>query len=331
MAAHKRTLYDILGVASDSSAIDIWNAYEERKAELQDMMPQDPSAMALAHQAHEVLTNPKRRAAYDASLAPRVEPAPEPESAAAPVVVIESDEDEPSRKLPWATIAIATGVIIAGLVYGLRNRPAKAPPPEPVVVETPAPAVAVAAAPLTSTQILAAAMPSIASLQSFEMSGRAVPLGLALVVDRGLLVTTCHGIPAGVQLVANLEGQAHSASLAVTDEMLDVCKLEAPTVRARPLALATETPKVGDRIYALGANAAAHFALTEGSVRHIHKLPAGNVIEISIPIAPAASGGAVFDTHGKLVGIASTPQTYAAGAHIALPAAWINEARSRGK
>ena len=53
------------------------------------------------------------------------------------MVVIESDEDEPPRKLPWATIAISTGIVIAGLVYGLRNRPAKAPPPEPVVAEAP--------------------------------------------------------------------------------------------------------------------------------------------------------------------------------------------------
>src|ERR1700682_5184033 len=99
MAAYKRTLYDILGVAPDASAIDVWNAYEERKEELQNAVPQDSSAMALAHQAHEVLTNPKRRAAYDASLAPPAQPLPEPEPSQ-PAPVIETEEDEPERKLP---------------------------------------------------------------------------------------------------------------------------------------------------------------------------------------------------------------------------------------
>jgi S1-C subfamily serine protease len=333
MAAHKRTLYDILGVAPDASAIDIWNAYEERKAQLQDMVPQDPSAMALAHQAHEVLTNPKRRAAYDASLAPPPETAPEPESSQRPVPVIETEEDEPAGKLPWAAIAIATGVVIAGLVFGLRIRPAKAPAPEPepAVVEAPKPVTPPPPAARTSQQILADALPSIARLQSFEMSGRAVPIGLALTIEPGVMITTCHGIPAGVQLVASVGGKTHSASLALTDEVLDLCRLNVPGFDGKPLAIAAEEPKVADKVYALGANATGDFALTEGVVKHLMKTPSGNVIEISIPIAPTASGGALFDTQGKLVGIGTTPHSYATGANIALPASWIAQARSRGK
>jgi S1-C subfamily serine protease len=330
MAAHKRTLYNILGVAPDASAIDIWNAYEERKAELQNTVPQDASAMALAHQAHEVLTNPKRRAAYDASLAPPPPPPPQVESTESVAPQVEVEEDEPPHKLPWAAIAIATGVVIAGLVFGLRNRKAPPPAPEPAVAEAPKPAAPAPAAPLTSAQILAAALPSVARLQSFEMSGRAVPIGLALIVEPGVMVTTCHGIPAGSQLVASVGGQTQSAALAVTDEVLDLCKLNVPGLDARPLAMGEE-PKVSDKIYALGANAGGEFALTEGIVKHLMKTPAGTVIEISVPIAPSASGGAVFDTHGKLVGIATTPHSYAAGAHIALPAGWIAQARSRGK
>jgi len=332
MAAHKRTLYDILGVAPDASAIDIWNAYEERKAELQSMMPQDPSALSLAHQAHEVLTNPARRTAYDATLAPPPEPSAAAETEA-PAPVIEIEEEEP-RKLPWLAIAIAAGIVMAGLVFGLRNRPAKAPAPEPAVAEAPAPVAPPPPPPpavRTSQQILADVLPSIARLQSFEMSGRAVPVGLALTVEPGVMVTTCHGIPAGVQLVATVGGRTHSASLAVTDEMLDLCRLNVPGFDAKPLAISTDEPKIADKIYALGANAGGDIALTEGIVKHLLKTPSGNVIEISVPIAPTASGGPVFDTHGRLIGIATTPHGYAAGANIALPASWIAQARSRGK
>jgi S1-C subfamily serine protease len=332
MAVHKRTLYDILGVAPDASAIDIWNAYEERKAELQDRVPQDASALALAHQAHEVLTNPKRRAAYDASLAP----APQPDPALEPATVapvIEVEDEEPPHGLPWAAIAIASGVVVAGLIFGLRNRSPKPPAPEaiPVEAEAPKPAAPPPAAVRNSAQILADALPSIARLQSFEMSGRAVPIGLALAVEPGVLMTTCHGIPAGVQLVASLGAQTHSASLALTDEVLDLCRLNVPGLGAKPLAIAAEDPKIAEKVYALGANAAGDFALTEGVVKHLLKTPSGNVIEISVPIGPAASGGAVFDAHGRLVGIATTPHAYGAGMNAVLPASWFAQMRSRGK
>jgi serine protease Do len=119
--------------------------------------------------------------------------------------------------------------------------------------------------------------------------------------------------------------------LAVTDEVLDLCRLNVPGFEGKPLAISTDEPKVSDKVYALGANAGGDFALTEGIVKHLLKTPAGNVIEISVPIAPAASGGAVFDIHGKLIGIATTPHAHAAGANIALPVSWIAQARSRGK
>lgn len=332
MAAYKRTLYDILGVAPDASGIDIWNAYEERKAELQNTVPQDPSAMSLAHQAQEVLTNPARRAAYDASLAPPSAPPPVDEvSASAPVIEIE--EEEPRGKLPWLAIAIASGVVIAGLLFGLRRTP-KAPAPPPAVVEAPKPAEPTpppAAVERTPAQILASALPSVAHLQRFEMSGRAAPVGVALTVEPGVMVTTCHGIPGGAQLVASVGGRTHSASLAVTDEVLDLCRLNVPGFDARPLTVSSEDPKIADKIYAMGANANGEFALTEGIVKHLMKTPSGNVIEISVPIAPTGSGGAVFDTQGRLIGIATTPHGYAAGANIALPASWIAQARSRDK
>ena len=68
MAAQKKSLYEILGVSPDANSIDLGLAYERRKGELQRAVPQDPSAMALLHQAREILANPARRAAYDASL-----------------------------------------------------------------------------------------------------------------------------------------------------------------------------------------------------------------------------------------------------------------------
>jgi hypothetical protein len=331
MAGTKKTLYEILGVPRDASPVDIAAAYPQRKSELEQAVPQDPGAQALLHQAHEVLADPQRRAGYDASLARASEKAVAAEAASAADLGVAPGDETVGTRLPWAAIAVAAVVVLGALVFGLRTRSPQAPlKPEPVA-EAPKPVVAPPPIRRTSAQILADALPAVARLQSFEMSGRGAPVGLALAVEPGAMITTCHGLPAGSQLVATVGAQTHSAALAVTDEVLDLCRLNVAGFGGAPLALATEEPRIGDTLYALGANAAGEFALTEGTVRHLHKQPQGNVIEISVPIAPTASGGAVFDTYGKVVGIATTPHPYGNTVNAVLPATWIPTLRSRGK
>jgi curved DNA-binding protein CbpA len=67
MASPKKNLYEILGVPRDANALDIGLAFRARTSELQRAVPPDPTGQSLLHQAHEILANPKRRAAYDAS------------------------------------------------------------------------------------------------------------------------------------------------------------------------------------------------------------------------------------------------------------------------
>ena len=51
MAQAKKTLYQILGVPRDASAIDIGLAHEMKSAEVQRANPPDPSAVSLVNQA----------------------------------------------------------------------------------------------------------------------------------------------------------------------------------------------------------------------------------------------------------------------------------------
>ena len=66
--AAKKSLYEILGVEPDANDLDIGLAFQRRTYELQRIAQPDPNAIALVQQAHEILSNPKRRAAYDATL-----------------------------------------------------------------------------------------------------------------------------------------------------------------------------------------------------------------------------------------------------------------------
>ena len=141
------------------------------------------------------------------------------------------------------------------------------------------------------------------------------------------MVTTCHGLPAGAKIVVRVKGQSYPADLVVTDEQLDLCKLQVAKFRTPPMKVAADAPNAGDPIYAMGANAAGDFAVTEGTIKAVLDTTEGTLLELSMPVGQYSSGGGVFDPRGRLVGIATVQ--HRTGMSIAYPAAWIAKMRTR--
>jgi len=333
-AMAKKTLYDVLGLARDAMALDVGLAYQKRLEELQKAPAQDASELALVKSAHEVLSNAKRRAAYDASLVTESEKAAAKEQAAPDIVLEPEDEESGPRRIPPVGIAIGAVVVLIVAVFAWRMMRTPAAPPKAIEAaeETAAPAPPPPPAvpqKKSAKDILAQAQASVARLQSFEMSGRAVPLGLAVALEPTAMITTCHGIAAGSQLVASFGAETRSATMNVNDDLLDLCRIGIAPPAVPTLAAATDEPKPGDAIYALGANASGELALTEGTVQALMPDARGKMLQISIPVAPNGRGGAVFDAYGRLVGIATTSHGHGAGVNLAIPATWISRMRSR--
>jgi serine protease Do len=332
MPSQKKTLYEILGVPQDANELDISLAYQRRSAELARAVPQDPNAVAFMQHAYEVLSSLKRRAAYDATLLTAAEKAAA--AGQATDLVLEGGEEEEPRGKRFVPLIAAAVAIFVILFFVLRSGRSPEAPPKPAepVVEAPKPApppprlVA-----LGAHQILPAALLSVGRVMSYEMSGRAVPVGLAVAVEPGAMVTTCHGIAGNSQMVVRYGAESLSANLSATDEVLDLCKLAVTGMNARAIEIAADEAKAGDKIFVLGANAAGEYALTEGTVKSTRIVSGVKVLELSVPIAPSASGGAVFDVYGRLVGIATTPHRYGANLNAAISSAWISQMRTRGR
>ena len=334
MAAPKKTLYEILGVPRDANSIDIGLAFEKRTEEMQRAVPPDPSTEALLHEAYEVLNNPKRRAAYDAALVTAAERAAASQQAGAPDLVLEEDETESTRKIPWVGIIVGAIVVIVVLYFALR--PGRIPDPEAqraeqAAAEAPKPAPPPPPKTLSAAEVLKLATTSGGQLVSVEMSGRSSPIGIAVAIEPRTMVSNCHGIQAGQKLVVLVGKDTVAADLAITDETLNLCRLSVPGLAAAPFTLAPDDPKLGDKIYVMGVNAKGEFAMTEGSVRTFVTTPHGRALDLSVPIAATASGGGVFDTQGRLVAIATTPHKYGANLNVALPVSWLSQIRSRGR
>ena len=299
MYGRKDSLYDILEVPRDAKVTDIVRAYRKLRSQMmEETAPPDPRRSALLHEAYEVLSDPDRRAAYDRSLASPGLAAPAGGTSAKP---------------KWVGVFAGVVILTAALYFTL-NRPGTSPP--------------AARAP---QEIIDAASFAVGRVQSIDLSGRAAQVGLAVAIDEGVMVTTCHGLAPGAQLVVALEARTPAARVSMADEELDLCKLAVDGAGSRPLPIGTEPPRAGDKVYAVRADGAAKFALLAGTVKQLRNSPKGRVIEVTIPIAPTASGGPLLDANGRLVGITTAPHAFGDASHIALPAAWIKEARSRGK
>lgn len=328
MANPKKSLYEILGVSRDANELDIGIAHQRRVAELQRAAPPDPGAQVLLHEAFEVLSNPKRRAAYDASLLSAAEKAAAAQQAE-PDLVLEGEEEAPNRRKIIAGAAAAVVVLLIVIVVFAMRGGEKAAPPPPVAEAPKPPPPPPPPVKLSSAQLLTRANKSTGQVMSYEMSGRAVPVSLALTVQPGTMVTTCHGIPGNSQLVVKIGAESNSAMLDVTDEVLDLCRMAITGLNAPALKVAADEAKAGDNVFVLGANAKGEMALTEGSVKALRGSPNGKLLELSMPIAAAGSGGAVFNEYGELVGIATTSQKQGAGLNIALPASALAQMRTR--
>jgi hypothetical protein len=323
MAHPKKTLYEILGVPRDANGMDIGLAHERRVKEMQRAVPPDPSAEALVQQAFEVLSNEKRRAAYDAQLLTAAERSAAAEQATTDLEI--GEEDEPRRKLPVIPIAIAVAIAAVVLFFVLKPAPVAPPPQQPVAAAKPPPPPP--PKPRNALEILGSGATSVGRLMVYSMSGAATPIGLAVSAEPATMVTTCHAIPAGGKLVASVGKDQFPADLTITDEALDLCRLSVPGHTTPPLKLSAEEPKAGDKIYTLALDGKGELTSAEGTIKAMR----GTLIEITTPVTATGTGGAVFDQYGALIGIATARHDFGPNVHIAIPATAIAQMRSRTK
>ena len=120
----KQTLYDILGVAQDSSFEDIEIAYAKRFKELRSETSWDSNRIVMLNEAREVLSDAGRRAAYDSSLA--VVPAR---------ARAHSHESEPEDATPSKAKWFILLAVLVVLLIWLVMRDGTTPTPPPVAQE----------------------------------------------------------------------------------------------------------------------------------------------------------------------------------------------------
>ena len=286
----KDSLYDILGVYRSSSPKEIERAYRRLKAEAEkDAAP--PEQLALLREAREVLSDPQKRAAYDASL--RSDEFLRPEGPRAGPAV------------RWGPIAAIVVAVVVGLYFLFRRDGDPDRIPE---------------------EIMAAAQPSVGRVHVIDIQGRASPHANAFAIDQGVMFTTCQGFRANTQVVVKFGPRTASAAISRMEPKRNLCRLAVVGAGSWPLGINAAGAKEGDRVYAASTNAAGETVFVRAKVVGLVPVEGGQAMELSIPVEPLQSGGPLLDTRGRVVGVLTTQHGFV-GKNIAMPAAWVDQLR----
>lgn len=149
------------------------------------------------------------------------------------------------------------------------------------------------------------------------LSAQGMPLGSAVAIAPGLLVTNAHVIPAGTERLAFTRGDGAvrgEVLLAGRSDRMDLALLTIQPGLVEPVPLAATPPRAGQILWAAGAPAAGP-AVAAGEVVRPAALLAGHGPGFTARMQALLgySGGPAVDAGGRLVGLVTAlPQPGAA-------------------
>lgn len=170
---------------------------------------------------------------------------------------------------------------------------------------------------------------SIVTIQTFDRDDKVVSLGSGVVTAADTVVTNCHVLDGAAVYTVYSGKTVLKGELRAADAERDLCELQVANLRAPKIALYTGRLRVGQRVYAVGAPEGLELTISEGLVSSIREMEGAHYIQTSAPISSGSSGGGLFDTEGRLVGLTAFIITEGQNLNFALPASWITELAAR--
>ena len=149
-------------------------------------------------------------------------------------------------------------------------------------------------------------------------------LGTGVTVAPGTVVTNCHVTRHAHSIRLIKGGERFVVQSEWSDLEHDVCLLYSPVLDSAPIAIGTaEGLKLGQKVAAMGYTGGLELQVREGKVEGLHRLDGGNVIQTSTAFTSGASGGALFDDQGRLVGILTFHLRGTNGYYFSTPVDWF--------
>jgi tetratricopeptide (TPR) repeat protein len=172
--------------------------------------------------------------------------------------------------------------------------------------------------------------PSVVTVQTLDETGRTDGHGSGVVIAPTRVVTNCHVVREARTLQVRRADKTLPARWLSADLPRDLCLLEVPGLDAPPVKQrASDSLATGERVFAVGNPLGFGLSVSEGLVSAMTPAPGERRIYTSASLSPGSSGGGLFDSEGRLIGITTAVMSLGQNLNVAMPAEWIAEMSSR--
>lgn len=142
-----------------------------------------------------------------------------------------------------------------------------------------------------------------------DQSGKVLSQGSGFLIDTsGTIVTNHHVIAGASDVVAKFPNGTYTTVQGVLgiDEKADLAVLRVSAQGLPALKVGdSRTVRVGDRIVAIGSPLALEGTVSDGIVSAIRPSGGYLIFQITAPLSPGSSGGALLNMHGEVIGVTS--------------------------
>ena len=184
---------------------------------------------------------------------------------------------------------------------------------------------------LTPSQVFGQVKDSVVVIKTLNAKGEEKSQGSGVLLPSGKIATNCHVVKDGVRFEAGRGKSFVSATLYAGDEDKDLCLLQADKLSGTPAQIGkAATLKIGEAVYAVGAPQGLELSLSDGIVSQLRGSPIP-LIQTTAAISPGSSGGGLFDSEARLVGLTTLYIDGGQSLNFAMPVEWLAEIKPSKK
>lgn len=173
-----------------------------------------------------------------------------------------------------------------------------------------------------AANVFTLAASSVVKVQTFDRTGATLlGIGSGVVLTPNYVVTNKHVVERAFSIKVTYRNRVLLASLSHMHPDLDLCQLHVESLGAPTFSLRDARDlEVGERVFAIGAPLGFDLTISDGLVSGLRVLNGVNMIQTSAPVSGGSSGGGLFDSRGKLVGIITCFMERGQNLNFAIPA-----------
>jgi len=175
---------------------------------------------------------------------------------------------------------------------------------------------------LTTQEIAARSQDVVVTITALDADGKQLSQGSGVVVrPSGVIITNWHVLRGASRAVVVLKsGETFDrVSFVDGDEAADLAIIKIPGYSLSVAEVTSANPDVGSRVVAIGTPLGLAQTVSEGIVSAIRLDSGRQLIQITAPISPGSSGGAVFDYQGRVFAISAASMEAGQQVNFAIP------------